>query len=255
MTLGLATPSVVEPAGDMAHLVTGIIGAQSSQSRARFPLNGQKGQTYPDYARWRRDSVEPTPSRHEAMTAVGIGNLPGIINGSSMPADLASSYAGRPERTRQFIPSSSVKATSGHGEAAYRHKSNRSSTMDSVAGASQTASVTRDTIPVAAHLAPPDPGSLKVVRNSVVSFRNTSERAANSRGLTFANNTTNGTVWGANMPEARVANSPITDDGSGSNAQSSSVGGELWLDTVCLRDWLQAYLSDETARAARAPSR
>jgi hypothetical protein len=38
---------------------------------------------------------------------------------------------------------------------------------------------------------------------------------------------------------------------STSSIQSSGVSGELWLDTLSLRDWLHAYLTNEIGRASR----
>jgi hypothetical protein len=44
-------------------------------------------------------------------------------------------------------------------------------------------------------------------------------------------------------------------DNKTSAVQSLDVVGELWLDTLALRDWLRVYLTDEIGRASRATNR
>jgi hypothetical protein len=45
-----------------------------------------------------------------------------------------------------------------------------------------------------------------------------------------------------------------TGDDADQAKESSGVAGELWLDTVSLRNWFQAYLAGEIARSSRATS-
>jgi len=55
------------------------------------------------------------------------------------------------------------------------------------------------------------------------------------------------------VPEER--GSAQRDNTAVSTTQSSNVVGELWLDTLSLRDWLREYLSTESGRSSRAAHR
>ncbi len=52
--------------------------------------------------------------------------------------------------------------------------------------------------------------------------------------------------------EPATSDTPSAPGNPGQTAQSSNVTGELWLDTLSLREWLQTYLAGEFERASRA---
>ena len=55
--------------------------------------------------------------------------------------------------------------------------------------------------------------------------------------------------------QGRTPGSGVGLDAATGSSKSASVAGELWLDTLSLRDWLLSYLSDEIARTDNARNR
>jgi hypothetical protein len=60
---------------------------------------------------------------------------------------------------------------------------------------------------------------------------------------------------GANVSEIGEHGSPRQPGHSTSEQQTSNVVGELWLDALSLREWLQAYLAGEMRHALQATNR
>jgi hypothetical protein len=64
---------------------------------------------------------------------------------------------------------------------------------------------------------------------------------------------------GTPLPPYTAESASVTpkDSGSGesASAQSSGMVGEIWMDTLSLREWLHAYLTGEIGRATRAQTR
>jgi hypothetical protein len=82
-----------------------------------------------------------------------------------------------------------------------------------------------------------------------------SPTVSNAIGMAPLRRGTGGAFPKSNEPALGESGSASPHDNTISADQSSNTVGELWLDTLSLRDWLQAYLTNEMGRASHAANR
>jgi hypothetical protein len=82
-----------------------------------------------------------------------------------------------------------------------------------------------------------------------------SDPAANRRESPFRNHKKQEMAFELGHDHVGTPGSNVGLDAATAASKSASVAGELWLDTLSLRDWLLSYLSDEIARTDYAHNR